>query len=343
MATLNSDEVSALMSAIQDGRVSPEPSGPRANVVPYDLTSQDRVIRGQMPTLDAINEQVASMLGMGLAGRTRLSMRVTSAPATLLKFMDFNSMLAPPATVCVLSLGKGSGQAIVVLEPGLADALLAGALGDRKVRPEELPSDARRDFTSVERQVLKRLLTILTEAMRVAWAPVLPFYPEVLRFESDPRLAAIAPPNEAAILSSFEVTGAFNGRIQLAIPYSAVEPAKKALASPPRMASPGDVRFAAALAEEISRVSVELRSTLGRTHLTFERLLALEAGDVITLATSEGTPLPIFVEGRLKMMGQPRISGGALALVVTQGPCAEIRSDFEHQASKAGPAPRPAA
>src|SRR5512141_2348673 len=135
-ATLTPDEIKALMSAIQDGKVSTDslPGAP-PQVVPYDLTSQDRIIRGQMPTLDAINEQVASMLGIGLAGRTRVALRVTSSPATLLKFADLVPLLAPPASVCVLSLGGAHGFALAVLESGLAEALLAAALGDRHVQP----------------------------------------------------------------------------------------------------------------------------------------------------------------------------------------------------------------
>ena len=319
--TLNPDEVNALMSAIQEGRISPDAGTPatRGQVVSYDLTSQDRVIRGQMPTLDAINEQVASILGVGLAGRTRLSLRVTSFPATLLKFIDFNPMLAPPATVCVLSLGKGSGHAIVVLDPGLEDALLAAALGDRKARPDEVPAESRRDLTSVERQVLRRLLTMLTEAMSTAWAPVLAFKPEVLRFESDPRLVAIAPPNDPAVLCTFEVSGAFSGRLHLALPFTAIEPAKKQLTQPPRMNALGDERFAANMASELGQVHVELRATLGKTQVTLSRLLALESGDILTLDTSEHAPLPVLVEGRAKLNGQPRVIGGAMAIVVERG------------------------
>ena len=66
-ATLTPEEIKALMSAIQEGRVSTEALPvERSQVVPYDLTSQDRIIRGQMPTLDAINEQVAGQLSIGL-------------------------------------------------------------------------------------------------------------------------------------------------------------------------------------------------------------------------------------------------------------------------------------
>src|SRR5512147_3277099 len=150
-ATLTPDEIKALMSAIQDGKVSTEAQGgEKAQVVPYDLTSQDRIIRGQMPTLDAINEQIASMLGIGLAGRTRVALRVTSSPATLLKFADLVPLLSPPASVCVLGLGASYGFALAVLEAGLAEALLAAALGDRRTRPPEAGSESRRELTGVE-------------------------------------------------------------------------------------------------------------------------------------------------------------------------------------------------
>src|SRR5512142_3246144 len=124
-ATLSPEEVKALMSAIQDGRVGAESGGPnRGPVAEYDLTSQDRIIRGQMPTLDAINEQIAQQLAIGFAGRTRLSLRVTSAAAPLLTFADLTPLRAAPAGVCVLDLGPGYGYALAVLEPGLPEQLL---------------------------------------------------------------------------------------------------------------------------------------------------------------------------------------------------------------------------
>jgi flagellar motor switch protein FliM len=316
-AALNPEELNALMSAIQESRVPTTPAAnPRSTVVSYDLTSQDRIIRGQMPTLDAINERVASVLATGLSGRTRLSIRVGTTPATLLKFADFNVLLAPPATLCIMTLGAGHGLAVSVFEPGLAESLLAAALGDRKVRRDDVPPDARRELTSVERLVLRRLLSILTDAMAAAWAEVCPFRPEVVRFETDPRLATIAPPNDVAVLSTFEISGALAGRLQLAIPYASVESAKKLLTSPPRLNYGGDAKFAANLARELEQVEVELRAVLGQTSLSLERLLALEVGDVIPLDTGENEPLNVFVEGRAKLTGAVKVAGGNLAMVV---------------------------
>jgi len=350
-ALLNTDEINALMTAIQDGKVAPE-AGPatRGNATNYDLTSQDRVIHRQMPTLDAINEQIATMFGMGIAGRTRLGVRVTSGPASLLRFADFNSLLAPPSTVTVMSLGKGGSQALLVLEPGLADAMIAAALGDKRGRSDEAPAptpaqDARRDFTMVERNVLRRLISIFTDAMQTAWQPVLPFKPEVLRFEADPRLAVIAPANETAVLCSFELEGALRGVIQLALPYTAIEPARKALMSPPKLNSVSDTEFASALRAEIKQVEVSVVAVLGRTRMTLQNLLDLEPGHVMTLDTSEGAALPICVEGKEKFTGQPRVVGGALAIELDTGAVAEVRRSFEgsHERTETSePTPRAA-
>jgi flagellar motor switch protein FliM len=302
-------------------------------VVPYDLTSQDRIIRGQLPTLDAINERVASMFASGLSGRTRLSIRVNTTPATLLKFADFNVLLAPPAILAILSLGPGHGMAIAVLEPGLGESLLAAALGDRKVRKDDVPAELRRELTTVERLVLRRLLSILADAMAPAWAEVLPLKPEVVRFESDPRLAGIAPPNDVAVLSCFELSGAITGRVQLAMPYAAVETAKKLLSSPLRTSYGGDVRFSTQLAQEVEHVTVEVCAVLGQARLPLERLLSLAEGDVVALDTDEGRPLPILVQGRPKLSGSPRMVGSSLSIAVERG----IGADAA--APKAAPTP----
>lgn len=311
------------MQAIQEGRVSPREGGAGADggdaaIVPYDLTSQDRIIRGQMPTLDTINDRIASLFGRSLAGRTRLDIRAMAGAATLLKFADIQPLLSPPATVGVLTLGGGHGPAVIALEGELGGALLAGALGDRKARPAPPNSEGRTELTSVERMVLRHLLGMFAEAMNVGWADVLPFRPEVLRFESDPRMAMIAPATDVAILCPFELAGAVSGRLLLILPYAAVEPAKKMLSSPPRMGTPadGDARFSAALAREIEAVDVELKVEIGRRKLNLSALMALEVGAVLTLDRSESTPLPIFVEGRSKMTGIPRVVGGSLAVVI---------------------------
>ena len=89
-------------------------------------------------------------------------------------------------------------------------------------------------------------------------------------------MAVIAPASDVAILCPFELTGTLSGRLQVVIPYAAVEPAKKLLASPPRLgggSSDGDARFSAALARELAEVEVEVRVEIGRRTLNLSELL----------------------------------------------------------------------
>jgi len=229
----------------------------------------------------------------------------------------------------VLSLGPGFGLALCLLEPGLGESLLSAALGDRKPRVG-VPGEARRELTTVEQLVLRRLLSILTEAMAVHWAPVMPLKPEVLRFETDPRLAIIAPPNELAVITSFEISGAITGRLQLAMPYATLEPVKARLAAPAQLPRGGDDRFRHLLETEVGNVEVELRGVLGSTTLAFSRLLELAVGDILTLGTDEDAELPILIQGRAKMTGTPRVVGGSLAIVIARD-LATMASDARQQ------------
>jgi len=317
---LDAQELEALMQAIQEGRVGTESEAGSeqgdGSIVPYDLTSQDRIIRGQMPTLDSINERIASSFGKGLGGRLRLELRVSSSPAILMKFSEVTGTVADQTVTGVLSLGAGHGLALIILQGSLTRGLLSAALGDRSVGNSAQSADAHAELTGVEKLVLKHILGQLSDGMEVAWADVLPFKPEVLRFESDPRMAVIATPSDVAVLCTFEVTGALDGKLLLAIPYSAVEPAKKALTSPPRLGGQRDAKFSQALGREIEAVEVELRVEIGRRSLSLGELVEMKVGDVITLNTNEGSPLPVFVQGRQKMTASPRVVGGGMAIEV---------------------------
>jgi flagellar motor switch protein FliM len=317
---LDQSEVDALMAAIQDGRVSAEPGDEEAApALTYDLTSQDRIIRGQMPTLDSINEKVASIFGTNLAGRTRLDLRVAPAASTLMQFGDVSGLFGPGNSVWIMSMGPGHGQAVLMVELPLARTVLAGALGDRTARSDPASDDGRTDLTNVERRVLKSLLGIFCDALGLGWAEVLRVRPEILRNESDPRMAMICAPNDLTILCAYEITGVATGRMQLAIPYATVEPVKKSLISPPRQGRQIDSRFANAWAKDLHNVKVGVRVEIGRAKMTFAKLLELKVGDLLMLDGSESSPLPIYVQGRRKLTGLPRVVGGSMAVVLEHG------------------------
>lgn len=323
-SVLTPNEIDALMSAVQQGQLDGALPGPgeKGEATPYDLTSQDRVIRGQLPTLDSINDHVASQLTVGLGGRLRVPMGITSLPASLMKFADFHALMRPPATFVVLQLSANHGQAVATLPEELVRALLDAALGDRNAKIGEVAPETRRELTSVEKSVLARLLDVVCKALGLAWSAVLPLSPSVVRFETDPRLAALAPAGDVAILNTFQFTLGDDGarsNLQLAIPYAAVEAVKKKLQASPRNAATLDKSFSNILVERLQGVPVELCAVLGKTRMSLKDFLRINVGDVIPLNTAESRPLSLVVQGCPKLLGTPHVNWGRMALTIQDG------------------------
>ena len=81
-AVLNQDEVDALLRGVsgddmdmddEEDEYDPE------EVVPFDLTAQDRIIRGRMPTLEMINERFARYTRISLFNLLRRNADVAAA------------------------------------------------------------------------------------------------------------------------------------------------------------------------------------------------------------------------------------------------------------------------
>ena len=85
---LSQEEVDALLRGITDGEVVTEQSaGEDADHIrPYDLTSQERIIRGRMPTLEIINQKFSRLLRASLSGSLRRVIDVGAQNVEMIKF-----------------------------------------------------------------------------------------------------------------------------------------------------------------------------------------------------------------------------------------------------------------
>ncbi|RME32654.1 MAG: flagellar motor switch protein FliM, partial [Gammaproteobacteria bacterium] len=72
---LSQDEIDALLSGVDEGEVETESSAEEApeGVRPYDFSSQDRIVRGRMPTLEMVNERFARNFRISLFNMLRRS------------------------------------------------------------------------------------------------------------------------------------------------------------------------------------------------------------------------------------------------------------------------------
>ena len=303
---LSQDEVDALLRGV-DG--APEPTGaagageagaagePKEGVRPYDIATQERIVRGRMPTLELVNERFAGQARIALFGFMRRSPEITVGQARIVKYSEFVRNLAVPTNLNIVQLGPLRGNGLVVIEPdlifGIVDILFGGD-GRFNTRVEG------REFTPTELRIIHRLLEVLLDEYRKSWAPVYPLNPEFVRSETHAQFATIASPTEIVVETVFTLEfGSITGKLQVCFPYSSVEPIRDLLFSSLQAdrAEP-EKRWTKLLEREVQGADVELVANLSKTEIPVRDLVSLQPGDVLpidvpenVIASIDGVPM----------------------------------------------------
>jgi flagellar motor switch protein FliM len=160
-------------------------------VRPYNLATQERIVRGRMPTLEIINERFARLLRMGLFNFMRRSAEISVGPVRVVKYSEFIRNLVVPTNLNLVQAKPLRGNALFIFDPNLVflvvDTLFGGS-GALQARIEG------RDFTPTEQRIIQRMLAIVFEDLEKSWKPVHELKFEYVRSEVNTQFANIAHP-----------------------------------------------------------------------------------------------------------------------------------------------------
>jgi len=280
---LSQDEVDALLEGITGESQKPDaPEAPADGVRNYDLASQERIVRGRMPTMEIVNERFARNARLGLFNLIRKSPEVSVGGIKMHKYSAFLREIVVPTNFNIMSVRPLRGAGLIVLEPNLVFAVIDamfGGVGKFHTRIEG------REFSPTEMRVIGRMLECICEEYRKAWVGIYPLELEHQRSEMQPQFANVATPSEIVVSSSFTFEfGDASGSMHLAIPYATLEPIRDVLYSSVQGdASEPDRRWVSLLKTEIQSAEVTLVAELAKAGATVEQMLALKAGDFLEL------------------------------------------------------------
>ena len=280
---LSQDEVDALLQGITGDSQSLEPEEVNKGAIrDYDLASQERIVRGRMPTMEIINERFARNIRLGVFHLIRKSPEISIGPIKVQKYSAFLREIVVPTNFNIVSVKPLRGSGLIVCDPTLVfaviDALFGGA-GKYHTRIEG------RDFSATEIRVISRLIDVVTAEYKKAWHGIYPLELAYQRSEMQPQFANIATPSEIVITTSFTLEiGDTSGAIHFCIPYSTLEPIRDVLYSTVQGdAGEPDRRWVNLMKEQIQSAEVELVAELAQAPATVEQLLSFKAGDFIEL------------------------------------------------------------
>jgi flagellar motor switch protein FliM len=286
-------------------------------VTPYDLTNQDRVIRGRMPTLDIIYERFIRLYRMSLSNSLRKIATISIISTDLLKFGEFVNTLPIPSCMCIMRFESLHGPALLVFESKLAYALVDSFFGgtDRPYTKIE-----GKEFTRIELSIMKKVMDLAIKDLEEAWAPVHKTEISFVRTEVNPQFVGVVPPSDVIISTTFEVElENASGTIALVIPYSTIEPIKNKLnASFQTESDRHDKEWTAKMEEHLRQAEVNVRVNLGSSEITVGDLVNLNVGDIIPLSQDADGELEMLVEGVGKYKCFFGVSRGNRAVQVTR-------------------------
>ena len=313
---LSQDEVDALLQGITgESQKLEEEVVPQGGIRNYDISSQERIVRGRMPTMEIISERFARNIRQGLFNFIRKSPEVSIGGTKVQKYSAFLREIVVPTNFNIVSVKPLRGNGLIVCDPTLVfaviDALFGGA-GKYHARIEG------RDFSPTEQRIITRLVEVITTEYKKAWLGVYPLELEYQRSEMQPQFANIATPSEIMVTTSFTLEiGDATGTIHFCIPYSTLEPIRDVLYS--SMQGDGaepDRRWVNLLKEQIQAADVELVAELATAPATVEQLLSFKAGDFIELDLQPG--IEAKISGVPVLECHYGISNGRYALKVDQ-------------------------
>ena len=311
---LSQDEVDALLQGITgESQKLEQEEVPEGAIRDYNLASQERIVRGRMPTMEIISERFSRNIRIGLFNLMRKTPEVSVGTIKVQKYSAFLREIVVPTNFNIMAVRPLRGSGLIVCDPTLVFAVIDALFGGQGKFHTRIEG---RDFSPTEQRVIARLVETITTQYKKAGQGIYPLDLEYQRSEMQPQFATIAAPGEIVVTSSFTLeVGETTGTIHFCIPYATLEPIRDVLYSSVQgdSAEP-DKRWVKLLAHQIQAANVELVAHLAHAPATVEQLLALKPGDFIELDLNK--IIEVKVDGVPLLSAQYGTSNGNYALKV---------------------------
>ena len=301
---LTQDEINALLRGLSDGDIETENYQDANNdgLRKYDLASQERIIRGRMPTMELIHDRFARSFRTALSKFLGRSCFINVGGIEIVKFGLFMKKLPLPSSLHIYRMPPLQGYALLVVSTPLVFAIvdsLVGGGGSGTVKIEG------REYTAIETRLIGKVVMMALEVLKDAWAPIHPVDFVYVRSEFNPLAIAIVPPTDVVIIVTIEVElEQESTTITFCTPYSTIEPLRAKLSTGFQSTRlEVDTTIIRRMEKNIRGTDVDLSVELGTGQISLRDALELKVGDIIPLETTPTEEAIIKVEGTPKFKG----------------------------------------
>ncbi len=314
---LSQDEIDALLHGVDDGDVDTDGDEEinDGTARSFDFNSQERIVRGRLPTLEMINERFARNFRVSMFNLLRRQAEISVGGVQMMKFAEYVHSLYVPTSLNMTKIDPLKGTGLFVIDPKLVFIVVDNFFGGEGRFYNKIEG---REFTPTEQRVISMLLEQIFKDLEDAWKPIKALKIEYQSSEVNPHLANIVSPTEVVVVSTFRVDlEGGGGDLHVTMPYSMIEPIRDLLdAGVQSDMSEIDDRWRLSLRDEIFESKVEVKSFLADVEINLSEVNKLKIGDIIPFDMPdqiilEAEEIPLF-------RGQIGVSRGNAAVKIIE-------------------------
>jgi len=301
---LSQSEIDALLAAVSAGNVeTDEQSKSPIDWIAYDLTSQEKIVRGKLAALQGIHERFSRLLRMTLSTLLRKTVTVNATNTDFLRFGDYLTNILLPTSLNILSLPQLKGHMLFVVSSKLTYAMVDAYYGGSE-RPFS-KIGGRDQFTTIENNMIRKVCELAIRDLRDSWKLNYPLDIQYQRSESNPHFVGSIHGSELVAVVTFEVEFEnLSGPLILIIQLKALDAIQHLLAVniTGEMNADADI-WKKHWERELQGVELNVKVELGSTSRTVDEVGHWKVGDVLSLGQDAAGPLVMTVEGIEKIEG----------------------------------------
>lgn len=315
---LSQGEIDALLAALSAGELTPDEvpkEEEKQKIKPYDFRSPQKFSKDHIRTLELIHDNYARIISNYLTAQVRNNVKVKIESVQQITYEEFIHSVPNPTILTVFRMPPLSGSVLFETNPQFVFEIIDVLLGGRGIGKFKT-----REFTDIDKNIIKVINTGLISNLKLAWEDVLEVETEIEGLETNPALNQTLAPNEPVALITFSVEmGKSNTFINICIPYLSIEKVLDKLVVQYWFQDSDEGILSESrekLRERLNIVDMKLTAVLGTADITVNEFLGLNIGDVLTLNERISSPVKLMVEDKAYYHGKPGILGKNMGIQV---------------------------
>ena len=281
----------------------------------YDFRQSGFLAPSELRRIRHRSEQFIRALGARLANFLRLEFAIELDRLQIVGYQKFTEGLSSPTHITLFRIEPLKGVGLLVIPPrlglGLVDRMLGG--------PGKM-AETTRDLSEIEVALVDQIAALVINEWCTHWPEMGDMRPEFLGQESNSRFLETAPADTAMLVLTLNAgVGESSEPIQLALPYSAVEPLVRLVcpAGLPGTTTAASVELPPKWNPELNEVKVPVVAEWQGLRLSAGEIARLAEGKVLLLDSHCTAQVQLRFNQVPKFLGRPGTRLGQWAVELT--------------------------